>query len=248
MSKVAALDELWNSTPSPTEIFDSRHLTGLPEAARRYLTHAITPSIQLALAVRLRMHGAIKLKRWFPFTAEQVIRSDQGMIWRATVRMRGVPIRGFDRLLNGAGEMQWKLLGLVPLMTAANPDITRSAAGRLAAETVWLPSGFCREDVTWTTPDSSHARASFMVEGERVAVELAIDGVGRLGSLTLKRWGNPGGAEYHYVDFGGVVESEGAFDGYTIPTRLRAGWYFGTERFESEGEFFRARIDRADFR
>ena len=248
MSKVAALDELWNLTPSPTEIFDARRLARLPEAARRYLTYAITPGIQLALAVRLRMHGAIKLKRWFPFTAEQVIRSDQGMIWRATVRMRGVPIRGFDRLLDGAGEMQWKLVGLVPLMTAANPDITRSAAGRLGAETVWLPSRFCREDVTWTTPDSSHTRASFMVEGERVAVQLAIDGVGRLGSLKLKRWGNPGGAEYHYVDFGGVVESEGAFDGYTIPTRLRAGWYFGTERFESEGEFFRARIDRADFR
>jgi len=42
--------------------------------------------------------------------------------------------------------------------------------------------------------------------------------------------------------------AERAFDGYTIPTRLRIGWYFGSERFESEGEFFRVTIDRATYR
>jgi len=36
-----------------------------------------------------------------------------------------------------------------------------------------------------------------------------------------------------------------SFGGYTLPTRLRAGWHFGTERFESEGEFFRVTIDDA---
>ena len=44
------------------------------------------------------------------------------------------------------------------------------------------------------------------------------------------------------MDFGGIIEEEGTFCGYTIPTRLRIGWYFGTERFESEGEFFRVTI------
>ena len=52
----------------------------------------------------------------------------------------------------------------------------------------------------------------------------------------------------HYVDFGGIIEEEGTFCGYTIPTRLRIGWYFGTERFESEGEFFRVTIDDAIYR
>jgi hypothetical protein len=50
------------------------------------------------------------------------------------------------------------------------------------------------------------------------------------------------------VDFGGVLESEATFGGYTIPNRVRAGWYFRTPRFESEGEFFRATIDDATFR
>jgi len=72
--------------------------------------------------------------------------------------------------------------------------------------------------------------------------------MGRLKTFKLPRWGNPDGAEFRYVDFGGIVEAEGTFCGYTIPTRLRIGWYFGTERFASEGEFFRATIEDAIYR
>lgn len=50
------------------------------------------------------------------------------------------------------------------------------------------------------------------------------------------------------LDFGGLVEAEDTFDGYAIPTRIRIGWHFGSDRFESEGEFFRATVDSARFR
>jgi hypothetical protein len=247
MTGVATLDELWLSTPPDRRTFEPDRLAGLPDAARRYLEHAIAPGTPLASAVRLRMHGEIKLQGWLPFSAEQVIHWERGMIWRATVRMKGLPIRGFDRLLDGEGEMRWKLLGLVPVMTASGPDITRSAAGRVGAEFVWLPSALCGDDVSWTGPDSSHARASFAVQGEKVEPVLAVDADGRLESLELKRWGNPENADFHYADFGGFVEDEGTFGGYTIPTRLRVGWHFGGERFEAEGEFFRVTIDDAQY-
>jgi hypothetical protein len=39
-----------------------------------------------------------------------------------------------------------------------------------------------------------------------------------------------------------------AFGEYTIPTRLRLGWFFGSDRFESEGEFFRCSINNAIYR
>lgn len=247
MTGVSSLDELWESTPPGQPRFEPDQLTGLPDAARRYLKHAIAPGTPLASAVRLRMHGEIKLQGWLPFSAEQVIRRGRGMIWRATVRIKGLPIRGFDRLVDGEGEMRWKLLGLIPVMTAAGPDITRSAAGRVGAEFAWLPSALCGDDVSWTAPDSSHARASFAVQGEKVEPTFAVDGAGRLESLELKRWGNPEDADFHYADFGGFVEDEGTFGGYTIPTRLRVGWHFGGERFESEGEFFRVTIDDAQY-
>jgi hypothetical protein len=248
MTKVASLDKLWESTLPGEQTFGSAQLARLPDPARRYLEHAIAAGTPLAVAVRLRMHGEIKLRRWFPFRAEQVIRWDRGMIWRATVRMYGLPIRGFDRLIDGQGKLQWKLLGLVPVLTAAGPDISRSAAGRIAAESIWLPSVLGRDDVLWTALDSSHVHASLTVLDEGTELALAVDGVGRLESVELKRWGNPEGGDFRYVDFGGLVEDEGTFEGYTIPTRLRVGWHFGTERFESDGEFFRVTIDAASYR
>lgn len=79
-------------------------------------------------------------------------------------------------------------------------------------------------------------------------MELALDGDGRLRSVRLERWGDPDGTGFRAVPFGGVAEREERFDGYAIPTRLRIGWWFGTPRFEEEGEFFRCTVDEAEYR
>ena len=79
-------------------------------------------------------------------------------------------------------------------------------------------------------------------------MEFEIDEHGQLQSVKMQRWGNPNGAAFRLVDFGGFMEAEGTFGGYTIPTRVRVGWYFGSPRFEAEGEFFRATIEHAAFR
>ena len=72
--KIISPDELWNSAPSYERAFEPARLSELPEPARKYLEHAITPGTRFASAVRLQMHGEIKLKGWSSFSAEQVIR------------------------------------------------------------------------------------------------------------------------------------------------------------------------------
>jgi hypothetical protein len=237
------LSELWDSAGSAGPPFPADLVAGLPGAARRYLAHAIAPATPLASAVRLRMHGEIKLGGWLPFTAEQVIHWPRGMIWKAAVRKGRLTIRGFDRLVDGQGVMRWKLFGMIPVMSAAGPDITRSGAGRVMAESVWLPSALCRPQVSW-----QDARARLVVAGEAAELTLTLDDKGALRSISLPRWGNPEGKEFRYLDFGGVVEEERCFGGYTIPSRIRAGYYFGSARFEAEGEFFRGTIDDAVYR
>jgi hypothetical protein len=261
MTKSISLDALWDSTTPTDLIFNSDKLAHLPASAKRYLEHAIAPGTKLASAVRLKMHGEIKLKKWIPFTAEQVICWEHGLIWSATAWMNGfLPIVGSDspeerlrqRVIDGIGAMQWKILGLFPVMTASGADITRSSIGRLQAESLWLPSVFCGDGVSWASTESSeldsNLHSSFVVQGERAELDFTIDRSGHLKTTKLPRWGNPDGAEFRYVDFGGILEEEATFSGYTIPTRLRAGWYFGSNRFESEGEFFRATIDDAIYR
>src|SRR2546426_12587272 len=105
--KQFSLDGLWASVSPGDRAFRPGQLPGLPDDAWRYLRHAIAPGTPLASAVRLRMRGEIKVRQWFPFTAEQVIHWSHGMIWSATGRMNGMPIPGFDRLSKGEGAIRW---------------------------------------------------------------------------------------------------------------------------------------------
>jgi hypothetical protein len=248
MTQEISVESLWNRAPAGERVFGSDRISGLPEAARRYLQHAIAPGARLASAVRLRMHGEIKLRRWLPFQAEQVISRDHGMIWQAGVRMRGLPIRGSDRLVDGKGSMRWNLFGILPVMTAAGPDITRSAAGRVGGELIWLPSALSEDTVSWSETRAAQPHASFTVHRVKIELDLTIDDSGRLKTAELPRWGNPEGTGFHCADFGVMVEAEDTFDGYTIPVRLRAGWHFAGDHFAADGEFFRATVDSAEYR
>lgn len=251
VTKPVSLEDLWEPQPtvSTTAIFDPATLNSLPPLARRYLSWAIAPDTPLASAVRLQMHGTIKLgNQWHHFTGEEVIRWQRGMIWRATTWMQGLPIFGADRLVDGQGDMRWKLLGLLPVMQASGDDVARSAAGRIQGEAVWLPSVLCNLEIDWPELNDSQLQADFTAFGEPAHLILTLDAQGAIQHVVIQRWGNPEGGDYHYDTFGVIAEASGTFDGYTIPTQIRAGWFFGTERFESEGEFFRCTIDQASYR
>jgi len=182
MAEEASLDDLWNSAPAWERTFDPAQFERIPEAARRYLEHTIAAGTPLAMAVRLKMHGEIKLKGWLPFTAEQVIRIDRGMIWRAAVRMYGISIRGSDSWLDGHGSMRWRLFGVFPIINASGPDITRSAAGRVNVESIWLPSALCNEGTEWTALGKSHSQTRFTAHGETAEIDYVTDEAGRLQS------------------------------------------------------------------
>jgi hypothetical protein len=249
MKRDHLLEDLWETAPAATSTFDPASVASLPPAARRYLLHALAPGARLSTTARLRMHGEIRLgEGYHPFEAEQVLRWDRGFVWRAKARVKGLPIVGFDRWVDGEGAMRWKLLNIVPIITADGPDITRSAAGRLQIESIWLPAVLLGDGVLWEPQDDEHAAAIVRAHGEASHIELSIDEKGAPRSNRTSRWGNPDGAGFHYADFGGLVEEERTFDGITVPTRVRVGWFVGSPRFETEGEFIRVNIDHIDFK
>lgn len=247
--KKPSLDELWASVPSDDlGTFNEGSLAGVDGLAKRYLEHAIEPGTKLAKAVRLTMHGEIKLSAWLPFRAEQVIRLDRGMLWQASLKMMGLPTSGYDLFLDGEGEMRWKYIGFIPIVRASGPDISRSSLGRLRAECCWLPSAFCAAGVTWSESDANTVVAELPLFGESDPVTFKLRENGMLQDLLMKRWGKNPEGEFEEMDFGGVVEEEGTFGGYTIPTKLRIGWHYGSETFEKSGEFIRVQIDSAVFK
>lgn len=226
-------------------VFDPSTVTDLPEPVRRWLVHAITPGTPLWRSVTLTMRGEIRLGSWRSFTATQVIAPSEGYIWAATARFLALPIVGFDRLTADTGEMKWRLLNLIPVLTAGGVDVTRSAAGRLAGETVFVPTMFGQ--ATWkAAEDANTAVATWQIGPDTETALLRVSSRGELTLVVLERWGNPDGAAYGRYPFGVVVEREQVFHGVAIPSEFRAGWWWGTERQEA-GEFFRANITDAYF-
>ena len=238
-----SLDDLWESASIADRPFNPESFINLPDLARRYLEQAIAPGTLLASTVRLWMHGEMKLgKHWHSFKAEEVICWDRGMIWQATTLMNGLPILGCDRVVDGVGNASWNTI------QRSGEDITRSCVGRVHAESIWLPSVLCNPDIIWTELNASQVQATFTALGEPAKLTLTVSNQGVLEQIKVDRWGSLKGEAFHYGDFGGIAEDSGTFDGYTIPTRLRIGWLFGSERFESEGESFHCTIDKAIYK
>ncbi len=223
--------------------FDPNSIEGLPEAATRWLRHAIAPGRPLAASTELTMHGTIRIGAWRRFTARQVLAPPDGYVWAATAHVLGMPVTGYDRLESGTAAMRWRLLGVIPVMTAQGPEIARSAAGRLASEVVLAPTTF--RGATWTTGERPDVAVGLWhVGGDEQRVEIHVGPGGEVRDVLVQRWGRPPGAPYGRYPFGVTVTAERTFGGITIPSELRAGWWWGTDR-QDEGEFFRAEITGA---
>jgi hypothetical protein len=232
--------------------FEPEMVAGLPGPARRLLLHAIAPGTPLATSVELAMAGTIRLRPGadpLPMRAEQVIRLGRGFVWKARVGDGPVRIRGYDRFYDEVGEMRWWLLGVVPVVSEAGADFDRSAAGRLAAETVLLVPSLLLPvaGAEWEAVDLRSARVRLPWTGETEPVHVEVDDVGRLVRLSLRRWnGDPAHGAVGRIPFiADALGHERTFGGYTIPTTVRAGW----RTDEPDGfAFFHASIERAVYR
>lgn len=233
-----------SSLPASGEVFDPTRTANLPVSVGTWLRHSIKAGTPLARTTWLRMQGHIRLGAWRPFTATQVLAPGAGFIWSATAKFAGIPVLGYDKYFDSVGEMRWRIGGLVPVMSARNSDVTTSAAGRLAAESVLVPT--CFAGAHWSS-DAAGVHATWRIDEHREIVDLEIGDHGQLRGACMQRWGNPGGASFGRYPFGVALESEREFDGVTIPTEVRAGWWWHTDR-QHDGEFFRATITDAAFR
>ncbi|WP_206003945.1 DUF6920 family protein [Rhodococcus pseudokoreensis] len=178
------------------------------------------------------------------FTATQILVPASGFIWAATAKVGALPILGFDRFTDGSGEMRWRIGGVVPVNSERGRDVTESAAGRLAGEAIFVPTGFPL--ARWTADlNESTTQATWTVAGHEETVRLEIGEDGALRGLQMQCWGNPDGQGFGRYRFTVTIDAERRFTGITIPAQLRAGWETGST---SESEFFRAEITDARFR
>jgi hypothetical protein len=221
------------------ETFSEIELRGLPEPVRRYLATAVADGTPLAHSARIAMRGHLKVGRWLPFRAQEVLAPHRGFVWRA--RAAGL-IGGYDAYVDGQGVMEWKLAGLVRVAHGEGPDVSRAAAARAAGEAIWLPTTLLpRAGVTCTASDDANITAHVEVDRHPLDLHLEIDAQGLVRSLWFDRWHQVDGDRWGMVPCGGEVTASGTFAGLTVPSVGTFGWFYGTDRWP-EGRFFRYSI------
>ena len=215
----------------------------MPDAVRRYLSHAVPSGEPGVPGVRLTMSGRIKVGIWLPFTATQ--RCDgKSFRWRASVGIGPLhPLEVTDHYEDGEGSMSGKLLGRWALFEQTDANVVRSAAARAALEAMFAPRALLPgRGYAWRAESDDHIVASTENPPEHVEVHLGIAPDGRLLNVVARRWGQVTKGTFAYLPFGGDMHEERRFNDLVIPSRVTAGWNFGTERYSP---FFKATITTA---
>jgi hypothetical protein len=186
----AILEDLWRRLhavpPGPAFDPEAEEVTGLPSAARRYLTHAIAAGTPLASSVVLALEGRMGLQPGAEktrFESRQVLSLPKGMIWQAEVGEGFQAVSGADAYADGVGESRFYLWRAIPVASGAGPDVSRSAAGRVALESVlFLPSalhpgfphGGPQGGARWEHVDDRTARVRLTVGDHELVPEIQV--------------------------------------------------------------------------
>jgi len=227
--------------------FDSALLDRLDEPVQRYFGHALACGAPLEPGVRLKLSGQIRVGVWLRFTS--IWTGDgQAFSWRATAgpgRLRLLSVH--DQFASGAGSMDIRLrtpLASLPsprFLHAENTDTTRSGAGRAALEALWTPAALLpARGVSWHAESEHRIVANWDVPPERPELKIDIAADGAVRSWWAQRWRDRSSG---YVPFGAIVHGEQTFGPLTVPSRLTAGWGYGTALWTP---FFRCEVERLE--
>ncbi len=246
MNQIEEIRQALTADPVQMGKFDPDSISSLPQVARRYLNHAIRPGSEVAQGVELHMRGTIRINPksdWIPFTATQVIRAGQGFVWQPNLTAkRFLKITGADYYYRNEARLYFTLFGLIPIVNSSSDGISQSAAGRFLIEGIWLPTEFLpRNGARWESETNSSALVTQSVNSFSSTIAFLVDSTGKLHSVRALRYQD---SSREFIPFGGYIEEERQFNGYVIPSKVRVGWYFGSENY---AEFFRVEILDARF-
>lgn len=255
-TRMSEVDTAWQAIQDarrpPPALFDPAMLDGLPAVAQRYFRHAIAPGTPLATRVRLRMTGTFRLgdadnHRNFVMQARQLLAPPHAFVWVPRMRAGIMVIDGADLLHRGHAATRFWLFRAVPLVqSAGDAGLDRSALARPALESIWVPASLLPQNgARWEQIDDHRAKVSLGTGEFLIEMTLTIDDAGAVRDIVAQRWSNENpDRTYRLQPFGGTVEAEATFGGFTIPSHVSVGNHFGTADYFA---FFDATIVAADY-
>ncbi len=196
-------------------------LAHLPRPVQRYLRMAGVVGQPHVRNMRVLMRGRIRsgpADPWMPFTAEQHSFFDEpSRLFYMDASRVFVPIQGLHRYVGSAAAMRVKAAGLVPVVTASGPEMTRAETVTMFNDMCLMaPATLVDPAIRWEGEDGSTVAAAYTNAGHTIRARLVFSDAGELidfwsddrrqasaGGQALRsvRWSTPVG---RYRAFGAV--------------------------------------------
>jgi hypothetical protein len=229
------------------ESFDRNQSATLPGPAARYLNRAIAKGTPLSRMVDLDLVGRVRSgpdDDWLSFEARERVRAGYGFLWQARMESIGrLRVEGADYFLDGEGRSEYFLAEIFPTVKGRGTDVTRSAAGHLLIESIWLPASLLpTKGARWQAEDNRRTVVRFAGHPDSSALNLTVADDGALEEVSMMRHQLGKSGHAGLASFGYRIEEEACFGGYTIPGRITASWHMGTD---DAFEFLEMRVENA---
>lgn len=244
--------EVWelygNRSENKKEIVKEDDLAGLPRCVQKWLVRSKVVGKEKISTVRLKQKGLMRLTEdqpWMPFEAEQYFNVDEpGFVWSAKVKMNPLLyFAGRDRYFQGHGEMNIKVLSLLPVVNAGgSSEMDQSTLLRYLAEMTWFPTAALSSYIKWEEIDANSARATMSYQGVTGSGVYTFDDKGDAISFFAKRYREVNG-QFAMEPWGGVVKGYGEFNGIRIPFKMDVIWQLETGDFN----WFQCEITEIDY-
>lgn len=206
-------------------------LTGLPDAAQRYLRFAEVAGRPADWSFQLHSRGRFRLRQgwpWMPCEAWQYnARPGVARVFHMRIDAAGlVPMSGRDSYLSGRGRMHGRLLDLVTVARGSGPEYDVSELVTFLNDAVILaPSMLLRLPVSWSAAGDGCFDVTLADRGHRVSARVFLDDWGAVcdfstddryrdapGGPVRARWSTP-------------VQGWREVDGRRLPSSASATWH-----------------------
>lgn len=196
----------------PGEPVTERDLDRLPEPVASYVRRAGAVGQPHVTHLELSLHGRIRSGAdagWMPFTGRQfsTFGTRPLRVFHLDARMVGLPVDVLHVFDDSGATMRVRLLSLVPMVTAAGPEMDRAETVTLFNDLcVLAPGALVDAPVTWQRLDDRRVRGAYTHLGITVTADLIFDDHGDLvdfvsddrlratpdgSTFTRQRWSTP---------------------------------------------------------
>lgn len=167
---------------APDRVTES-DMAALPPAVREYLRRSGAVGLPRVANLHATFEGQFRRgpdAGWMPATIElyEAFAPPVRLFFMKASRA-GVPFVAYHRYAGTEARMQVRLAGVVPLINASGPVMTRSETVTLFND-MWLlaPAALLSPHVTWSATDAAHVRAGFENAGHRISAVITFDAEG----------------------------------------------------------------------